>query len=290
VSEPRSIEYVRKSYSTLEGAGVHLKRAFADDLAKRLDPFLLLDDFHSNDPGDYIAGFPWHPHRGIETVTYMISGNVEHGDSMGNSGTISSGDVQWMTAGGGIIHQEMPQRHSGFFQGFQLWANLPSKSKMMNPRYRGVTQKEVKTATPSKGVDIKVIAGKVGKVEGPVGDLVVDADYVDITLKPDVEWEHPLKKSHTALAYVFEGAGSYGDASKNDVDAETLVMFGSGDSVVSKAGKNGMRFLLVSGQPIGEPIAWRGPIVMNTWDEIEVAFQEYWDGTFLSHVRPSGTL
>jgi redox-sensitive bicupin YhaK (pirin superfamily) len=160
----------------------------------------------------------------------------------------------------------------------------------MNPRYRGVTQKEVKTATPSKGVDIKVIAGKVGKVEGPVGDLVVDADYVDITLKPDVEWEHPLKKSHTALAYVFEGAGSYGDASKNDVDAETLVMFGSGDSVVSKAGKNGMRFLLVSGQPIGEPIAWRGPIVMNTWDEIEVAFQEYWDGTFLSHVRPSGTL
>ena len=269
---------------------MHLKRAFADDLARRLDPFLLLDDFHSNDPMDYVSGFPWHPHRGIETVTYMISGNIEHGDSMGNSGMISSGDVQWMTAGGGIIHQEMPQRYGGFFQGFQLWVNLPSKSKMMNPRYRGVTQKEVKTTTPSKGVDIKVVAGKIGKVEGPVGDLVVDADYVDINLKPNAKWEHPLDRGHTALVYVFEGAGSLGDAQKGDVDAETLVVFGSGDSVVSKAGKKGMRFLLVSGRPIGEPIAWRGPIVMNTWDEIEIAFQEYWGGTFISRGRPSGTL
>jgi len=168
--------------------------------------------------------------------------------------------------------------------------NLPSRSKMTNPRYRGVTQKEIKTATPAKGVNIKVIAGNVGKVEGPVGDLVVNADYVDIHLKPNSEWEHPVKPGHTAFAYVFEGEGSFGGAGKSDVDAETLVVFGSGDSVVSRAGNKGMRFLLVSGEPIGEPIAWRGPIVMNTWDEIEVAFQEYWAGTFLKQSRPAGTL
>ena len=289
MSEPRPVEYIRKSQPTLEGAGVHLKRAFGDDLARRLDPFLLLDDFHSSDPRDYIAGFPWHPHRGIETVTFMISGNVEHGDSMGNRGTIASGDVQWMTAGGGIIHQEMPQRYSGFFQGFQLWVNLPSNQKMMDPRYRGVTRGDIKSTTPSKGVEIKVIAGKVGRVDGPVKDLVVEADYVDIDLMPDTEWEHLLKKDHTAFAYVFGGGGTFGK-SGSAASGESLVIFGNGDSVIAKADKTGLRFLLVSGKPIGEPIAWRGPIVMNTWDEIEVAFQEYWDGTFIRHGRPSRTL
>ncbi len=266
-----------------------MKRAFADDLSRRLDPFLLLDDFHSSDPRDYVAGFPWHPHRGIETVTYMISGDVDHGDSMGNRGTIASGDVQWMTAGGGIIHQEMPRSFDGFFQGFQLWVNLPSRSKMMNPRYRGVTSRDMKTVNPAKGVEIEVIAGKLDRVVGPVVDLVVDANYVDISLDANVEWEHPTRKGHTALAYVFKGAGSFDNQKHETVEPETLVIFGRGDAVVAKAGRNGMRFLLVSGHPIGEPIAWRGPIVMNTWDEIDMAFDEYWKGTFLSHVSGNAT-
>ena len=281
MTEIRPIEMVTRSRQTIEGAGVRLKRAFADDLAHRLDPFLLLDDFHSSDPRDYIAGFPWHPHRGIETVTYMISGSVDHADSMGNRGTIASGDVQWMTAGGGIVHQEMPQEYGGFFQGFQLWVNLPSRGKMMEPRYRGVTRDEIETAIPSKGANVKVIAGRLGGTKGPVKDLVVDAEYIDVDLRPNMEFERPIKKGNTAFAYVFGGSGTYGPDKNTYVGAETLIVFGDGDSVASRAGKNGLRFLLASGKPVGEPIAWRGPIVMNTREELDLAYQEYWNGTFL---------
>jgi len=285
MTESRPVELISRSHPTLEGAGVHLKRAFADNLAHRLDPFLLLDDFHSSDPRDYLAGFPWHPHRGIETVTYMISGSVDHGDSMGNRGTIASGDVQWMTAGGGIVHQEMPQEYSGFFQGFQLWVNLPARSKMMEPRYRGVTRDEIETATPSKGIDVKIIAGKLGRTEGPVKDLVIEAEYIDVDSRPNIEFEHTVKKGNTAFAYVFGGSGTFGPDKNIFVGAETLVVLGDGDSVVSRAGKNGLRFLLVAGKPIREPIAWRGPIVMNTQEELDLAYQEYWTGTFLKHGR-----
>jgi redox-sensitive bicupin YhaK (pirin superfamily) len=283
MTDHRPVQIIAESRPTIEGAGVRLKRAFADNLAHRLDPFLLLDDFHSSDPRDYIAGFPWHPHRGIETVTYMISGSVDHGDSMGNRGTIASGDVQWMTAGGGIVHQEMPQDYSGFFQGFQLWVNLPSRNKMIEPRYRGVTGDEIETATPSKGVRVKVIAGRLGRTAGPVKDLVVEAEYVDVDARPNTEYEHAVKKGNTAFAYVFGGSGAFGPDKNATVGAESLIVFGDGDTVVSRAGKNGLRFLLVSGRPIGEPIAWRGPIVMNTQAELDQAYQEYWNGTFLQH-------
>jgi len=286
MSEPRPVEWISSSQPTIEGAGVRLKRAFANYEARRLDPFLLLDDFHSSDPRDYIAGFPWHPHRGIETVTYMISGSVDHGDSMGNRGTIASGDVQWMTAGGGIVHQEMPQEYTGFFQGFQLWVNVPARRKMMEPRYRGITREDIETATPSSGVDVKVIAGKVDRTAGPVKDLVVEAEYIDVDSRPNAEFEHAIRKGNTALAYVFGGSGTFGPDKNEFVGAETLVVFGDGDLVVSRAGNNGLRFLLVSGKPIGEPIAWRGPIVMNTQDELDLAYQEYWSGTFLKHASP----
>ncbi len=283
MTEIRPIADSQYSQATLEGAGVRLKRAFGYYEATRLDPFLLLDDFHSADPRDYVAGFPWHPHRGIETVTYVISGNIEHGDSIGNSGAIGSGDVQWMTAGGGIIHQEMPRPWQGMMQGFQLWVNLPSTDKMMKPRYRGLTKDQIPGTQPSKGVEMKVIAGKSGKVEGPVKDLVVDAEYFDVDMGPYSEFEHRVNKDHKVFAYVFGGEGTFSNANQA-VGAETLLLFGEGDEITSRAGRNGLRFLLISGKPIGEPIAWRGPIVMNTQKEIEIAYEEYWNGRFLRYV------
>ena len=283
MTEPRPVVSVQSSQPTIEGAGVRLKRAFGYYEAPHLDPFLLMDDFHSADPRDYMAGFPWHPHRGIETVTYVIEGNVDHGDSIGNSGTIGSGDVQWMTAGGGIVHQEMPREYSGTMQGFQLWVNLPASNKMMAPRYRGITKEQIQTSTPSKGVRVKVIAGKVGRVEGPVKDLIVEAEYLDVEMGPYAELDHKTRKGWKAFAYVFGGDGSFDPANRDKVGTENLLVFGNGDSVVSRAGKNGLRFLLVSGKPIGEPIAWRGPIVMNTREELEVAYEEYWSGRFLRH-------
>jgi redox-sensitive bicupin YhaK (pirin superfamily) len=282
MTEMRSVVVVQNSQPTIEGAGVHLKRAFGNYEATQMDPFLLLDDFHSTDPRDYIAGFPWHPHRGIETVTYVIAGNIDHGDSIGNSGTIGTGDIQWMTAGGGIVHQEMPRQYTGMMQGFQLWVNLPASNKMMAPRYRGITREQIKTSTPSKGVAMKVIAGKAGRIEGPVKDLVVEAQYLDVEMAPYAEFEHQTKKGWKEFAYAFGGNGSFGTDNRA-VGAESLVVFGGGDTVTARAGKNGLRFLLVAGKPIGEPIAWRGPIVMNTEKELEVAFEEYWSGRFLKH-------
>lgn len=256
-------------------------RAFGFYEVPRLDPFLMLDDFHSSNPRDYMAGFPWHPHRGIETVTYMIRGDFDHGDSIGNSGTIGSGEVQWMTAGSGIIHQEMPREYRGMMQGFQLWVNLPASNKMMDPRYRGITADKIPSTRTSKGVDVKVIAGKVGRIEGPVKDLVVEVEYLDVSVGPGMEFDHGISKGNSAFAYVFEGQGFFDSSNRGPAGAGSLIMLGDGDQIETKAGKDGVRFLLVSGRPIGEPVAWRGPIVMNTERELDIAFDEYWNGRFI---------
>ncbi len=295
----RMITKVWKSKPTIEGAGVHLKRAFGYYQVPQLDPFLLLDDFHSSDPAEYLQGFPWHPHRGIETITYVLHGRVEHGDSMGNKGVISSGDVQWMTAGSGIIHQEMPKgRDDGLMWGFQLWANLPASHKMMDPRYRGLLSGEIPEATLKGGVRVKVICGEVGGARGPVQDVVIEPEYLDVSMPAETIFTHPVKRGHTAFAYVVEGEG-YFDPERNAFahevvganyfdmqrqcacSAENLVLFGDGDEVIIATQKSPVRFLLVSGQPIGEPVAWYGPIVMNTQEELRTAFEEYEKGTFI---------
>jgi len=297
----RKIKKVWKSEATIEGAGVHLKRGFGYYQVPQLDPFLLLDDFRSDKPSDYLSGFPWHPHRGIETITYVIRGRVEHGDSMGNSGTISSGDVQWMTAGSGIIHQEMPKGDdAGRMGGFQLWANLPASHKMMNPRYQEVKSRQIPALELAGGVKVQVICGEVEGVRGPVQDIVIDPEYLDVSIPAGSRFVHPTKRGHTVFAYVSEGRG-YFDEDRNayahdmvgagyfDLKAEcacaseTLVLYGDGDEVVVTADREPVRFLLVSGKPIGEPVAWYGPIVMNTRDELRVAFEEYEKGTFIKH-------
>jgi quercetin 2,3-dioxygenase len=298
----RKIEKVWKSKPTLEGAGVHLRRAFGFHEVPRLDPFLLLDDFHSDNPKDYLPGFPWHPHRGIETITYVLNGSVEHGDSMGNKGTISSGDVQWMTAGSGIIHQEMPKgTKDGLMWGFQLWANLPRPQKMMDPRYRDVTSPQIPEVTLKTGVKVKIICGMVNGVSGPVKDIVIDPEYVDVSMPPKTAFTHPVKSGHTLFAYVIEGKG-YFDEGRNSyahemiganyfdfkrdclVGAENLVSYShEGDRMVVNTEETPVRFLLVSGKPIGEPVAWYGPIVMNTQEELRIAFEEYENGTFIRH-------
>jgi redox-sensitive bicupin YhaK (pirin superfamily) len=300
----RKIRKVLRSKPTLEGAGVHLKRAFGWHHVPELDPFLLLDDFHSARPEDYLAGFPWHPHRGIETITYVLEGKVEHGDSMGNKGVISSGDIQWMTAGSGIVHQEMPKgRVDGHMWGFQLWANLPASYKMMEPRYRGIEAREIPEVVlgaAAKGARIKVICGEVEGVRGPVRDIVTDPEYLDVTLPPRAEFTRRVRQGYTAFAYVIEGAGYFepdGDPYGHMVEGrnyfdieresaighESLVIFDDGDELAVTAGAGGVRFLLVSGKPIGEPVAWWGPIVMNTQEELRIAFDEYELGTFLKH-------
>jgi redox-sensitive bicupin YhaK (pirin superfamily) len=273
----------------LEGAGVHLRRAvgFGGD-PELFDPFLMMDDFRGDDPSQYSAGFPWHPHRGIETITYMLEGECDHSDSLGNSGTICAGDVQWMTAGSGIIHQEMPRgTASGRMGGFQLWANLPAAHKMRDPRYQGIesaTIPEVRSA----GALVRVIAGSVGDVAGPVTDITVEPEYLDVALEPGVTWTHAVAEDHTVFAYVFEGEGRFG-AGGQPVSAGdgTVVLFGDGDSVTVTAGDDGARFLLLSGRPLGEPVAWRGPVVMNTAEELDTAWRELDDGTFIKHA-PAG--
>ena len=264
---------------TVEGAGVVLTRMFGNRDAGTMDPFLLLDDFGSDDPADYIAGFPWHPHRGIETVTYILAGDVEHGDSLGNRGTIGAGDVQWMTAGSGVIHQEMPQLYPDRSRGFQLWVNLPASGKMMDPRYRGVLSGEM-PEIDIEGAGVKVIAGEIGGTRGPVKDLVVDSSYFDIKAPPGLRSELPVGANHTVFAFVFEGSVLFGDGNRV-IDSDGLVLFEKGDSIVFSTREAGGRFLLVSGMPIGEPIAWQGPIVMNTEAELDQAFREYREGTFI---------
>jgi len=279
----RKVISITKSVPTIEGAGVHLKRAFGFAEAPNLDPFLLLDDFHSSDPERYTPGFPWHPHRGIETITYLLHGEVEHGDSMGNKGTIAEGDVQWMTAGSGIIHQEMPVGDKkNLLWGFQLWANLPASQKMMEPRYRGLTAGEIPLAKLAGGVEARVICGNVGGVRGPVRDIVIEPEYIDITVPAGASFTHPVSSGHTCFAYVMEGTGQFDDKSKK-AGPESLVIFGDGDGISVSAAGTRLRFLLVSGRPLREPVAWRGPIVMNTKAELDLAFKEFREGTFLRH-------
>jgi len=281
MAQPRSVAQLLAGKPTIEGAGVRLNRIFGHPQVPRFDPFLLLDDFGSDNPDDYIAGFPWHPHRGIETVTYMLSGEVEHGDSLGNKGVIGPGDVQWMTAGSGIVHQEMPQRVADRLRGFQLWINLPADFKMIAPRYRDVAADTIPVATPQTGLKIKVIAGEVAGVRGPVKDFIADPEYLDVTLESGVELVHPTARGHTVFAYAIDGRGGVGPNASHTLDRGQLALFTAGDSVSVKAGDLSFRFLLISGQPLGEPVAWSGPIVMNTREELATAFREYQDGTFI---------
>ena len=278
----RSIAEVLTARQTMEGAGVRLHRAFGYDELPLFDPFLMLDDFRAKNPHDYLPGFPWHPHRGIETVTYMLDGRVEHGDSMGNTGEINAGDVQWMTAGSGIIHQEMPKPVDGRMGGFQLWVNLPREHKMHTPRYQEVKRVQIPAVEPQAGVSIRIICGKVAGVQGPVRDIVADPEYLDITLTADSEYTHPVKTGYTAAAYVIGGSGVFGQAAGERMGNRSMLLFSAGDEVRVQSSGEGVRFLFISGRPIHEPIAWGGPIVMNTQEELQQAFFDYRNGTFIT--------
>jgi redox-sensitive bicupin YhaK (pirin superfamily) len=286
VNPSRKIKQVFQGKPTLEGAGVHLKRAFGFNEVPLFDPFLLFDDFRSDIPEHFIKGFPFHPHRGIETITYVLKGDVEHKDSLGNQGTIGSGDVQWMTAGSGIIHQEMPKGDKeGRMHGFQLWANLPARLKMMDPRYRDITRDSIPEVTLENHTVIKVVAGKVAGVKGPVDDIVIAPEYLDVAVPPNTRFSHPTQPGHTVFAYVIDGKGLFGEE-ETEMGNGSLVLFGHGASVNIFALNTGARFLLISGKPLGEPVAWHGPIVMNTQEELETAFDEYSRGTFI-RFRPN---
>ena len=284
----RRVTRISKSQAVLEGAGVHLHRAIGFEAPERHDPFLLLDDFRSDRPDDYVRGFPWHPHRGMETITYVLRGEVAHGDSLGNRGVIGPGDVQWMSAGSGIIHQEMPKGDpNGAMYGFQLWANLPAASKMTEPRYRGISAAEIPHVADRDGAVVRVIAGAVAGVTGPVRDVVTRPLYLDVTIPPGASFVHATPRGHTVFAYVFEGEGRFDAGSSEPVGNRSLVEFSDGDAVAVAAAKDkAVRFLLVSGGPIHEPIAWRGPIVMNTQAELETAFAELENNTFVKSKRP----
>ena len=295
----RPVKRLIKSKPTLEGAGVHLRRAFGFGNTSEFDPFLLFDDFRNDIPADYQAGFPWHPHRGIETITYVLAGTVEHGDSMGNHGSIGSGDVQWMTAGSGIIHQEMPKGdHAGSMHGFQLWANLPAAQKMTAPRYQEVKSAEIPEVTDDDGTRVRLVCGNFWGQTGPVTGIATDPTYVDVSVPPGHRKTLRIETSSHAFAYVFAGSGKFCNASEPlavptesvgwadthppaSADNRSLVLFDSGDEVMVQAGDEGIRFLLVSGKPLQEPVAWYGPIVMNTQAQLRQAFQEIEKGTFL---------
>ena len=295
----RPIKRLIKSKPTMEGAGVHLRRAFGFGNTHDFDPFLLLDDFRNERPQDYLAGFPWHPHRGIETITYVLAGSVEHGDSMGNRGVISVGDVQWMTAGSGIVHQEMPKGDAaGRMHGFQLWANLPSSLKMTPPRYQGIEAKDIPVVTEDDGTQIRIVCGTYGSTRGPVDGIAADPMYIDVTVPAGKRKTLPVETTRQAFAYVFGGAGKFCNASgplavptepagwadskpPTEADNRSLVLFDSGDELSVQAGDEGIRFLLCSGKPLREPVAWYGPIVMNTQEQLRQAFDELDKGTFL---------
>ncbi len=296
----RPIKKLVKAKPTLEGAGVHLRRAFGFGNTSDFDPFLLLDDFRNDVPEDYLAGFPWHPHRGIETITYVLAGTVEHGDSMGNHGAIGAGDIQWMTAGRGIIHQEMPKGDSlGRMHGFQLWANLPSALKMTAPRYQEIKAPEIAEVTDDDGTQARIICGNFWGRKGPVEGIAADPIYLDVTVPPGKRKKLPMDTRKHAFAYVFAGSGKFCNASAplavptegvgwwettppaREADDRSLILFDSGDEVEVQAGEDGIRFLLVSGKPLQEPVAWYGPIVMNTQEELRQAFEELQKGTFL---------
>lgn len=295
----RPIKHVLKSKPAIEGAGVHLCRAFGFGNTKEFDPFLLLDDFRNDVPEDYLAGFPWHPHRGIETLTYVLAGTVDHGDSIGNRGTIAAGDIQWMTAGSGIIHQEMPKGDdAGRMHGFQLWANLPAASKMTPPRYQEVKSPDIPEVTDDDGTHVRIVCGSFWGKKGPIDGIASDPTYLDVSVAPGRRKVLPVETTRSAFAYVFAGSGKFCNASgplavptegvkwldtrpPTEADNRSLIVFDRGDEVEIQAGDDGIRFLLVSGKPLEEPVAWYGPIVMNTQQELRTAFEELDKGTFL---------
>jgi len=296
----RAVKSISQSQLTLEGAGVKLRRAFGFGRTSDFDPFLLLDDFRNEHPEDYLPGFPWHPHRGIETITYVLSGSVHHGDSLGNKGTMGAGDVQWMTAGSGILHQEMPKGDErGRMHGFQLWANLPSSLKMTAPRYQDIAAADVPEVVDDDGTRVRIVIGEFWGKKGPVEGVAADPRYLDVSVPPGGRKRIAVDRANQAFAYVFAGSGTFRDASApqgvltEQVDGVTsrelphesenrsLVLFDRGDEVVVQAGDEGIRFLLVSGRPIEEPVAWYGPIVMNTKAELQQAIQELRNGTFI---------
>ncbi len=296
----RPVKMILQSQPTIEGAGVRLRRAFGFGATEEFDPFLLLDDFRNENPEDYLAGFPWHPHRGIETITYVLAGTVNHGDSLGNKGTLGAGDIQWMTAGRGILHQEMPKGDpKGRMHGFQLWANLPSSLKMTAPRYQDVPSREIPEITDDDGTVVRVVCGEFWGKRGPVEGVAANPSYLDVWVPPGKRKSLPVETSRHAFAYVFQGSGTFRGASgprpvRTDrvgsdggevlefAGNRSLVLFDRGDEVTVQAGDAGIRFLLVSGQPLQEPVAWRGPIVMNTDEELRQAYAELRDGTFIT--------
>jgi redox-sensitive bicupin YhaK (pirin superfamily) len=295
----RPVKRVVTATPHTEGAGVKLRRAFGFGNTSEFDPFLLFDDFRNENPHDYLAGFPWHPHRGIETITYVLAGNVAHGDSLGNRGSLGAGDVQWMTAGSGIMHQEMPQGDAqGRMHGFQLWANLPSSLKMTAPRYQDILAADIPEVVDDDGTRVRVIVGDFWGKQGPVEGVAADPQYIDVSVPPGTRKRLKVDTTRHAFAYVFAGAGTFRDASdprgvlteatdgsdavrRDEAGNRSLVLFDSGDEVVVQAGDEGIRFLLVSGKPLEEPVAWYGPIVMNTQDQLRQAISELRDGTFI---------
>src|SRR4051794_30189551 len=295
----RPVKRVVAATPHTEGAGVKLRRAFGFGNTNEFDPFLLFDDFRNDNPHDYLAGFPWHPHRGIETITYVLAGTVEHGDSLGNRGSLGAGDVQWMTAGSGIMHQEMPRGDAqGRMHGFQLWANLPASLKMTAPRYQDIAATDIPEVVDDDGTRVRVIVGDFWGRKGPVEGVAADPQYIDVSVAPGKRKRLAVETSRHAFAYVFAGSGTFRDASapqgvlteatdgsdlirRDDTGNRSLVLFDSGDEVVVQAGDEGIRFLLVSGKPIEEPVAWYGPIVMNTQAELQSAVSELRNGTFI---------
>jgi len=278
----RTIRTVLKGQTVMEGAGVRLQRIFGFGDTALTDPFLLLDHFGTSDPKDYVAGFPWHPHRGIETVTYMLEGVVEHGDSMGNRGTIGAGQVQWMTAGSGIVHQEMPQPTPGTMRGYQLWVNLPAASKMTAPRYRDIHAEDIPVVQYS-GAEVRVICGTFAGVSGPAEDIVAKPWYYDVQIPPGVSISIDVKPEDTALCFVIEGSGWLDEGRTRRLTPDELAVLTEGDAIRCSAADDGMRLLLMGGKALHEPVAWRGPIVMNTDEELRTAFDELREGTFIKH-------
>ena len=297
----RPVKQITQAQPTLEGAGVKLQRAFGFGKTKEFDPFLLLDDFRNDHPEDYLKGFPWHPHRGIETITYVLAGSVEHGDSLGNKGKMTAGDVQWMTAGSGILHQEMPKGDQhGRMHGFQLWANLPSSLKMTDPRYQDIPSSAIPEITDDDGTQVRVVCGEFWGKRGPVEGVAADPNYVDVSVPPGQRKRLKIETTRNAFAYVFAGSGTFRDSSEPravlteqaaepsgqpayDATNHSLALFDRGDEIVVEAGDQGIRFLLVSGKPIEEPVAWYGPIVMNTKEELRQAMSELQGGHFIKH-------
>lgn len=300
----RPVKEILQTKATIEGAGVKLQRAFGFGKTKEFDPFLLLDDFRNENPHDYLAGFPWHPHRGIETITYVLAGEVAHGDSLGNKGRMTAGDVQWMTAGSGILHQEMPKGdENGRMHGFQLWANLPASLKMTDPHYQDIPASAIPEVTEDDGTHARILCGEFWSKKGPVEGIAADPRYVDISVPPNMKRRIQVETTRNAFAYVFAGSGTFRDASdpravltespvdpnadpRYDARNHSLVLFDQGDEIVVQAGPEGIRFLLVSGKPLEEPVAWYGPIVMNTQEELRQAMSELQTGKF---IKKSGT-